>query len=257
MIDLQNVSKDFGAGHPAVDGVSLHVARGEFLALMGESGSGKTTTLNMINRLTEPTSGRVLVDGEDVRVRDPVMLRRQIGFVFQEIGLFPHMTVAQNIAVTPRLLAWSPADIDARVKELLALVRLDYVAIAQRLPSELSGGQRQRVGIARALAARPHIMLMDEPFGALDPLIRDELATEYRGIHDTLGLTTVLVTHDVTEALLLADRVAVMRGGRLVQTGTPQDLLNSPADDDVRRMIDMPRRRANRLAETMRAARSA
>jgi osmoprotectant transport system ATP-binding protein len=199
----------------------------------------------------------VLVDGEDVLARDAVMLRRQIGFVFQEIGLFPHMTVAQNIAVTPRLLDWPPTDIGTRVKELLALVRLDFAAIAQRLPSELSGGQRQRVGIARALAAKPHIMLMDEPFGALDPLIRDELATEYRGIHDALGLTTVLVTHDVTEALLLADRVAVMRGGRLVQTGTPQELLNSPADDGVRRMIDMPRRRATRLAETMRAAQSA
>jgi osmoprotectant transport system ATP-binding protein len=257
MIDLQNVSKAFGTGGPAVDGVSLCVARGEFLALMGESGSGKTTTLNMINRLTEPTSGRVLVDGTDVRSRDPVTLRRQIGFVFQEIGLFPHMTVAQNIAVTPRLLAWSSPDIDARVQELLALVRLDFASVAGRLPSELSGGQRQRVGIARALAARPHIMLMDEPFGALDPLIRDELATDYRAIHDALGLTTVLVTHDVTEALLLADHVAVMRGGRLIQTDTPQELLNHPADDDVRRMIDMPRRRANRLADAMRATGSA
>src|ERR1700744_2757066 len=233
MIDLQNVSKSFGNGRPAVDDVSLHVGRGEFLALMGDSGSGKTTTLNMINRLTEPTNGRVLVDGADVLTRDPVTLRRQIGFVFQEIGLFPHMTVAQNIAITPRLLGWPQADIEARVKELLSLVRLDAAGIAGRLPSELSGGQRQRVGIARALAARPHIMLMDEPFGALDPLIRDELATDYRAIHDTLGLTTVMVTHDMTEAFLLADRVAIMRGGRLVQIGTPQDLLNKPADEDV------------------------
>jgi osmoprotectant transport system ATP-binding protein len=257
MIDLQNVSKSFRNGRAAVDDVSLRVAGGEFLALMGESGSGKTTTLNMINRLTEPTSGRVQVDGDDVLARDPVTLRRQIGFVFQEIGLFPHMTVAQNIAITPRLLGWQPADMGMRVKELLALVRLDQADIAARLPSELSGGQRQRVGIARALAARPHIMLMDEPFGALDPLIRDELATDYRAIHDALGLTTVLVTHDVTEALLLADRVAVMRGGKLVQVATPHDLLTAPADEDVRRMIDMPRRRAKRLADAMQAAQPA
>jgi osmoprotectant transport system ATP-binding protein len=254
MIELDHLTKDFGAELPAVDDVSLSVARGEFIALMGESGSGKTTTLNTINRLTEPTGGRVLVDGADVRDGDPVTLRRHIGFVFQEIGLFPHMTVAQNIAVTPHLLGWTQADIDARVKELLALVRLDHSSLKGRLPSELSGGQRQRVGIARALAARPSIMLMDEPFGALDPIIRDELATDYRAIHDSLGLTTVLVTHDVTEALLLADRVAVMRNGRLVQVGTPQDLLSRPADEDVRAMIDVPRRRAQRLADAMRAA---
>jgi osmoprotectant transport system ATP-binding protein len=211
----------------------------------------------MINRLTEPTSGRILVDGDDVRTRDPVALRRQIGFVFQEIGLFPHMTVAQNIAITPRLLDWTPTDIEARVKELLSLVRLDYAAVASRLPSELSGGQRQRVGIARALAARPHIMLMDEPFGALDPLIRDELATDYRAIHEALGLTTVLVTHDVTEALLLADRVAVMREGKLIQIATPHDLLTAPIDDGVRKMIDMPQRRAQRLANAMQAAQTA
>src|ERR1700744_1959502 len=251
MIDLQNVSKSFGNGRPAVDDVSLHVGRGEFLALMGDSGSGKTTTLNMINRLTEPTNGRLLVAGADVLTRDPVTLRRQIGFVFQEIGLFPHMTVAQNIAITPRLLGWPQADIDTRVKELLSLVQLDHATVAARLPAELSGGQRQRVGIARALAARPHIMLMDEPFGALDPLIRDELATDYRAIHDSLGLTTVLVTHDVTEALLLSDRVAVMRDGKLVQVATPHDLLTAPIDDGVRRMIDMPQRRAARLADAM------
>jgi osmoprotectant transport system ATP-binding protein len=254
MIELEKISQDFGGTIRAVNDVSFRVARGEFLALMGDSGSGKTTTLNMINRLTEPTSGRVLVEGTDVRTRDPVALRRQIGFVFQEIGLFPHMTVAQNVSVTPRLLGWPAAEIEVRLRELLALVRLDFAAIAGRRPAELSGGQRQRVGIARALAARPRIMLMDEPFGALDPLIRDELASDYRAIHDELGLTTVMVTHDVTEALLLADRIAIMRAGALVQVGTAHDLVSAPADEQVRRMIDMPRRRARRLADAMHAA---
>lgn len=253
MIELQRVSKTYGATR-AVDAVSFAVARGEFLAIIGESGSGKTTTLNMMNRLIEPSSGRILIDGADVAAADPVMLRRQIGFVFQEIGLFPHLSVAENIAITPRLLGWPPAEIDRRIAELLALVRLDQGAIETRMPAQLSGGQQQRVGLARALAAKPHIMLMDEPFGALDPLIRDELATDYRAIHDKLGLTTVLVTHDMTEALLLADRIAVMRDGRLLQIALAQELFASPADDYVRALIDMPRRRARRLADAMRDA---
>lgn len=253
MIELQRVSKTYGATR-AVDAVSFAVARGEFLAIIGESGSGKTTTLNMMNRLIEPSSGRILIDGADVAAADPVMLRRQIGFVFQEIGLFPHLSVAENIAITPRLLGWPPAEIDRRIAELLALVRLDQGAIETRMPAQLSGGQQQRVGLARALAAKPHIMLMDEPFGALDPLIRDELATDYRAIHDKLGLTTVLVTHDMTEALLLADRIAVMRDGRLLQIALAQALFASPADDYVRALIDMPRRRAGRLADAMRDA---
>ena len=254
MIRLENLSKRFGERAAAVNGVSLDVADGEFLALIGESGSGKTTTLNMINRLTEPTEGRVLIDGVDVRAGDPVMLRRRIGFVFQEIGLFPHMTVAENIAITPRLLGWPASETDMRVRELLELVQLDFATIAGRFPAQLSGGQRQRIGVARALAAKPKIMLMDEPFGALDALIRDELAGEYRAIHDKLGLTTILVTHDMTEAFLLADRIAVMRDGDLLQIATPKELAAAPADDFVRRMIEIPRRRAEKLAAQMQSA---
>jgi osmoprotectant transport system ATP-binding protein len=175
-----------------------------------------------------------------------------MGFIFQAIGLFPHMTVAENIGITPRLLGWPKAQIDARVAELLELVNLPLRAYRDRLPASLSGGQRQRVGLARALAARPAIMLMDEPFGALDPLTRDDLSAEYRAIHEALGLTTVLVTHDMTEAFLLADRIGVMREGQIVQVGTPQELLDAPSDDFVRALIESPRRRAARLAEALR-----
>lgn len=254
MIELENLTKRYGDAAPVVRDVTLRVEDGEFLVLIGESGSGKTTTLNTINRLAEPTSGRVLIDGDDVRSGDPVALRRQIGFVFQEVGLFPHMTVAENIAITPRLLGWPEVDIAARVRELLSLVQLGNADIAHRVPTQLSGGQRQRVGVARALAARPRIMLMDEPFGALDALIRDELAADYRAIHDQLGLTTILVTHDMTEAFLLADRIAVMREGVLLQIATPKELVAAPANNFVRRMIEIPRRRAEKLAATMQTA---
>jgi osmoprotectant transport system ATP-binding protein len=254
MIQLESLTKQFGEGTPAVRGVSLRVDDGEFLVLIGESGSGKTTTLNMINRLTEPTSGRVLIDGEDVRAGDAVSTRRKMGFVFQEVGLFPHMTVGENIGITPRLLGWPVGEIDARVHELLALVQLENTGIAKRFPAQLSGGQRQRVGLARALAARPKIMLMDEPFGALDALIRDELAADYRAIHAKLGLTTILVTHDMTEAFLLADRIAVMRDGELLQVATPKELAAAPANDFVKRLIEIPRQRAEKLARAMQSA---
>lgn len=236
--------------------MSFVAAKGEMLAIIGESGSGKTTILNLITRLTSPSAGDILLDGTDIQTLDPVRLRRQIGFVFQEVGLFPHLTAAENIAITPRLLGWPKEKIRERVDELFSLVRLDP-ALAGRMPAQLSGGQKQRVGIARALAARPHVMLMDEPFGALDPLIRDELATDFRAIHDALGLTTVLVTHDMTEAMLLADRLAVMREGKLLQIGTAQELVRAPVDEYVRKLIDMPRRQTKRLADAMHAAGSA
>ncbi|HEX3674402.1 MAG TPA: ATP-binding cassette domain-containing protein [Rhizomicrobium sp.] len=250
---IDQVTKLHAGGVAAVADVSFAVAPGEFFVLIGESGCGKTTTLHLINRLSEPSEGRVLVDGADIAGGDAVALRRSIGFVFQEVGLFPHLTVEENVAITPRLLGWSDADIASRVEELLALVRLDPQVYRRRFPRELSGGQRQRVGVARALAARPRIMLMDEPFAALDPVTREELAEDYREIHDRLGLTTVLVTHDMTEAFLLADRVAVMRAGRIVQIGTPHELLATPADDFIRELIETPRRRARKLAEAMRA----
>ncbi|HWD26197.1 MAG TPA: ATP-binding cassette domain-containing protein [Rhizomicrobium sp.] len=230
------------------------VRDGEFLVLVGESGSGKTTTLNMINRLIEPSAGRILVDGEDILTLDAVSLRRRMGYVFQGAGLFPHMTAGENIAVTPKLLGWPKADIDARVDELLALVRLAPAEYRARLPKELSGGQQQRVALARALAAKPKIMLMDEPFGALDPLIRDDLADDYQKIHAALGLTTIFVTHDMTEAMLLGDRIAVMKDGALLQIGTPNELLANPADDFVKALVDTPKKRARRLAEALRAA---
>jgi osmoprotectant transport system ATP-binding protein len=224
VIEILGVSKRYAAGgHAALHGLSLRVATGEFLALIGPSGCGKTTTLGLINRLVEPTEGVVRIGGQDIAASDPATLRRGIGYVFQEAGLFPHLAVSGNIAVTPRLLGWTPAKIQARVTELLDLVRLDPARFAGRMPHELSGGQRQRVALARALAARPPILLLDEPFGALDPLTRDEVAQDVKRIHGKLGLTTVMVTHDMTEALLLADRIAVMRDGRLVQVGTPRD----------------------------------
>jgi osmoprotectant transport system ATP-binding protein len=252
MIALDRVSMSYaGASAPAVRDISLAVPKGTFFVLIGESGCGKTTTLHLMNRLIEPDAGRILVDGTDVQTVDPVRLRRGMGFIFQAIGLFPHLTVAENVGITPRLLGWPKPRIDARIDELLELVRLPVTAYRDRLPASLSGGQRQRVGLARALAARPSIMLMDEPFGALDPLTRDDLSAEYRTIHDSLGLTTVLVTHDMTEALLLADQITVMREGRIVQTGTPAELLDAPADDFVRDLIESPRRRAARLAQAL------
>jgi osmoprotectant transport system ATP-binding protein len=254
MIELSDISKSYGENaDPVVRRLSFAIAAREFVVLIGPSGCGKTTTLNMINRLVEPSSGQIMIDGTDARATDPSSLRRHIGYVFQQAGLFPHMTVAQNVAITPRLLGWSRERIAARVDELLELVRLDPGLFQDRLPGALSGGQRQRVALARALAASPKIMLLDEPFGALDPLTRDEVAQDYRQIHERLGLTTLMVTHDMTEALLLADRIAVMRAGALVQIGNRHELLADPADAFVTAMIDTPKRRAARLAAALEA----
>jgi osmoprotectant transport system ATP-binding protein len=251
LIAYAQVGKSFGGGRGgervlAVDEVSLDVAEGEFLAIVGGSGSGKTTLLRLANRLIDADSGSITVEGEDVRAVDPVSLRRRIGYVFQSGGLFPHISVAGNIGITPKLLGTPAAEIASRVDELLDLVRLDRAQHRDRLPHELSGGQRQRVGVARALAARPRIVLMDEPFGALDPLTRDALGDDYRALHRKLGLTTVMITHDMTEAILLADRVAVMRSGRLLALGTPSELSDS-ADAYVGELLRTPRRQAERL----------
>ena len=248
VIQLQGVSKRYGA-LAALDGVSLTVQPGEFVALVGGSGSGKTTLLKTINRLIVPDAGDARVAGEDVAAVEPHGLRRRIGYVFQEVGLFPHLTVAENIAVTPRLLGWDAARIAARVESLLELVALPR-EIGARAPAALSGGQRQRVGVARALAAEPKLMLMDEPFGALDPLTRDALGEDYRRLHADLGLTTVMVTHDMSEAVLLADRIMVLKAGRVLADGTAAALL-AAGDPDVRALLDAPRRQAERLKERL------
>ena len=246
-IAFAHVGKSFDGGRVmAVDDVSLEVAEGEFLAIVGGSGSGKTTLLRLANRLIDADTGSIRIEGEDVRSADPVALRRRIGYVFQSGGLFPHMTVAGNIGITPKLLGLPAAEIASRVDELLDLMRLDRAQFRDRFPHELSGGQRQRVGVARALAARPRIVLMDEPFGALDPLIRDALGDDYRALHNKLGLTTVMITHDMTEAILLADRIAVMRAGRLLAQGTPLELSDS-GDAYVGELLRTPRRQAERL----------
>ena len=243
MIETIGLTKRYG-DVAAVDDVSLRVDEGELLVLLGGSGSGKTTMLKMVNRLIEPSAGRITIDGQDTAAIEAHALRRRIGYVFQQIGLFPHMTVAENIAVTITLLGWDRTRVDQRVHELLELVELDPALMRDRSPSELSGGQQQRVGVARALAASPRVMLLDEPFGALDPLTRDRLQQSLLRIRRQLNLTAISVTHDMVEALLLGDRIAVMQEGRLVQIGTPRELLRSPADDYVRRLMDTPTRQA-------------
>ncbi len=246
MIDVAGLGRRYG-DVVAVDGVSFRVATGELVALVGGSGSGKTTTLKMINRLVEPDAGRVTIDGQDTASLEPHVLRRSIGYAFQGVGLFPHLTVAENVAVPLRLAGWSRERIHARVDELLALLELDGSLLA-RFPAELSGGQQQRVGVARALAASPRVILLDEPFGALDPLTRDRLQGSFDALRRRLGLTAVFVTHDVAEALVLADRIGVMRAGRLIQLGTPAEMARQPADEDVARLLDTPRRQARVVA---------
>ncbi len=242
MIELERVGRRWG-DVVAVDGVSLCVAPGELVALVGGSGSGKTTTLKMVNRLIEPSSGIVRIAGRDVRSVPGPELRRGIGYCFQQIGLFPHLSVGENVAVVPALLGWDAGRTQRRVAELLGWLELP-LELADRAPSELSGGQQQRVGIARALAAEPDILLMDEPFGALDPITRDTLQQRFQEIRQTLGITTLFVTHDMAEALRLADRVAVLDGGRLVQLDTPRGLLRAPASGVVEQLLETPRRQA-------------
>ena len=233
MIELEAVRKVYPDGHVALREVSLVIERGTTLALLGPSGCGKTTTLKLINRLLEPSSGHVRIDGRDSLDVDPIALRRGIGYVVQDAGLFPHLTALGNVEIVPRLLGWPPERRASRARELFELVGLDFAEIAGRYPSQLSGGQRQRVGLARALAADPPILLMDEPFGALDPITRRRLREEFVALKKRLRKTVVLVTHDVEEAFQLAERVAVMDGGAVVQLGTPDEIRAAPASPFV------------------------
>lgn len=231
MIRLENVSKLFaGIARPAVDRLDLSVPEGRTCVLIGPSGCGKTTTMRMVNRLIEPSSGRIIVGGEDVTQADPVLLRRRIGYVIQQVGLFPHMTIAENVATVPKLLGWPAEKIRSRSEEMLALVGLEPAQFLARYPRHLSGGQRQRVGVARALAADPPVMLMDEPFGAVDPVVRGRLQEEFVAILRRLKKTVIFVTHDIDEAIRMGDVVAIMKDGGLVQYDTPDRLLAAPAD---------------------------
>ena len=247
MIELHDVVKTYG-GRRVVDGVSFAVERGQVCALIGSSGSGKSTLLKMVNRLVEPASGAIRIDGRDVREERPEELRRRIGYVVQSFGLFPHWTVEENIATVPRLLAWPEARVMGRVRELLAMLRLDPDQYGGKFPHQLSGGQQQRVGVARALAADPELLLMDEPFGALDPITRMALRQEFTQIRARTGKTVLFVTHDMDEALELADVLAVIENGRLVQFGSPRDIVKQPATDFVRDLIGRAEIGLKRLA---------
>jgi osmoprotectant transport system ATP-binding protein len=236
MIELDHVSKNYGA-RDSVREVSFTVEKGAFCAIVGPSGSGKSTTLRMINRLIEPSGGTIRINGENIASLPAETLRRRIGYAIQSVGLFPHWNVADNIATVPRLLDWPEDRVGRRVDELLALLQLDAAAVRAKFPHQLSGGQQQRIGVARALAADPEVLLMDEPFGALDPITRAALRTELSRIHKSTGKTILFVTHDIDEALELGDRIALLRDGKLVQFGPPIELLTRPADGFVREFM--------------------
>jgi osmoprotectant transport system ATP-binding protein len=241
MISLRNVTKRFGTGAVAVGDLSLEIESGETVVLVGPSGCGKTTTMRMINRLIEPTSGTIEIDGQDVMGQDPVQLRRGIGYVIQSIGLMPHRTIEENIATVPQLIGWEKDRIKGRVDELVETFELDADLLA-RYPSELSGGQRQRVGVARALAADPPVMLMDEPFGAVDPIVRARLQDQFLSIQEQLKKTIVFVTHDIDEAIKMADRIAILnKGGVVEQYASPEEILRAPANDFVKRFVGVER----------------
>ncbi|HTE62933.1 MAG TPA: ATP-binding cassette domain-containing protein, partial [Solirubrobacteraceae bacterium] len=239
MIHLDRLTKRFpGQDRPAVDELTMDIPEGEIVILVGPSGCGKSTTLRLINRLIEPTSGRILVDGDDVTGANPDALRRRMGYVIQQIGLFPHQTIAANIATVPRMLGWDKRRVAERVDELLETVNMDPAEFRKRYPKELSGGQQQRVGVARAMAADPPILLMDEPFGAIDPITRDRLQNEFLRLQSEIKKTIVFVTHDIDEAIKMGDRIAVLReGSQIAQYDTPERVLTNPADSYVETFI--------------------
>jgi osmoprotectant transport system ATP-binding protein len=242
VVTFDHVTKRYGDGPPAVTDLSLEIGAGEICVLVGPSGCGKTTTMKMVNRLVEPTSGRISIDGQDVAGLPPVELRRRIGYVIQHVGLFPHMTVGDNVAVVPRLLGWAAPRVAERVEELLELVGLDPAAYRGRYPAALSGGERQRVGVARAMAADPTVLLMDEPFGAVDPIRRERLQNEFLRLQARLRKTIVFVTHDVDEAIKMADRIVILQvGGIVAQYDTPDRLLAAPANHFVERFVGADR----------------
>ena len=251
MITLQRVCKTYPNGVKAVCNLSMEVREGETLVLLGTSGSGKTTTMKMVNRLIDPTSGRILIDGKDIMQQSPIYLRRKIGYAIQHIGLFPHMTVAENIAVVPRLLNWPADKIGKRIDELLAMVGLQPEQFRERYPLQLSGGQRQRVGVARALAANPPIVLMDEPFGALDPLTREQLQDEFMELKSEIQKTIIFVTHDVFEAVKIADRIALLDAGHLQQLATPAELVENSANEFIDQFLGQHRFQLSLLTRTI------
>lgn len=240
MLKIENVSKIYKGGKKAVKNISLDIKKGEFICFIGPSGCGKTTTMKMINRLIEPSDGNILINGENIMDKDPVELRRQIGYVIQQIGLFPHMTILENITLVPKLLKWNDQKKKERALELLQLVDMgpEYL---ERYPYELSGGQQQRIGVLRALASNPPLILMDEPFGALDPITRDALQEEFKNLQRTLDKTIVFVTHDMDEAIKLADRIVILKAGEIVQVGTPDEILRNPANEFVEEFIGKDR----------------
>ncbi|MEK5102981.1 betaine/proline/choline family ABC transporter ATP-binding protein [Cytobacillus sp. FSL M8-0252] len=240
MLKFEHVSKKYKGGKTAVSNLNLEFKKGEFIVFIGPSGCGKTTTMKMINRLIEPTEGKIFINDEDIMEKDPVKLRREIGYVIQQIGLFPHMTIQENISLVLKLLKWPEEKRKSRAEELLSLVDMtpDYL---ERYPHELSGGQQQRIGVLRALAADQPLILMDEPFGALDPITRDALQDEFKNLQKKLDKTIVFVTHDMDEALKLADRIVILRDGQLVQCGTPDEILREPADEFVEEFIGKER----------------
>lgn len=241
MLKFEHVSKVYTDGFKAVDSVNFEIPEGEFLVLIGPSGSGKSTTMKMINRMIPHTNGTISIDGKDITKLNPSELRRNIGYVIQQIGLFPHYTIEKNIAIVPELKGWDKEKIQARVKELLIMVDLDPEVFGKRYPKELSGGQQQRVGVARALASDPSILLMDEPFGALDPITRDQLQDQLISLQRKLKKTIVFVTHDMDEALKLGDRIAIMKDGNLIQIDTPEKILQEPASTFVEEFIGKDR----------------